>query len=89
MAIAQLTHLHISIPASGAPPGEVPEDCFPHSPLSRGSADYFSARPLLAKLGRTQLVERQTSIHEVVGSSRTRRSNFSNLNLYNSRGTRA
>ena len=29
MAVAQLTHLHISIPASGAPPGEVPEECFP------------------------------------------------------------
>ena len=29
MAIAQLTHLRISIPASGAPPGEVPADCFP------------------------------------------------------------
>ena len=29
MAIAQLTHLYISIPASGAPPGEVPADCFP------------------------------------------------------------
>ena len=31
-----------------------------------------------------QLVDRQTSMHEVVGSSPTRRSNFSNLNLYNS-----
>ena len=31
-----------------------------------------------------QLVERQTSIHEVVGSSPTRRPNFSNLNLNNS-----
>ena len=39
MAIAQLTHLHISIPASGAPSGEVPEECFPSVPLSRGSAD--------------------------------------------------
>ena len=29
MAIAQLTNLHISIPASGAPPGEVPDVCFP------------------------------------------------------------
>ena len=29
MAIAQLTHLRISIPASGAPPGQVPADCFP------------------------------------------------------------
>ena len=28
MAIAQLTHLRISIPASGAPPGQVPADCF-------------------------------------------------------------
>ena len=29
MAIAQLTHLRISIPASGAPPGQVPADCYP------------------------------------------------------------
>ena len=29
MAIARLTHLGISIPASGAPPGHVPADCFP------------------------------------------------------------
>ena len=29
MAIAQLTQLKISIPASGAPPGQVPADCFP------------------------------------------------------------
>ena len=39
MAIAQLTHLHISIPASGAPPGEVPEDCFPSVSLSRVSTE--------------------------------------------------
>ena len=36
-----------------------------------------------------QLVERQTSIHEVVDSSPTRRSKFSNLNLYNSPCVRA
>ena len=29
MAITRLTHLWISIPASGAPPGHVPADCFP------------------------------------------------------------
>ena len=29
MAIAQLTHLRISVPASGAPPGQVPADCYP------------------------------------------------------------
>ena len=40
MAIAQLTHLHISIPASGAPPGAVPEDCFPSVSLSWVSAEY-------------------------------------------------
>ena len=39
MAIAQLTHLHISIPASGAPPGEVPEECFLRSTPSRGPTD--------------------------------------------------
>ena len=29
MAIAQLTHLRISVPASGAPPGQVPADFYP------------------------------------------------------------
>ena len=29
MAIARLTHLRISIPASGVPPGRVPSDCYP------------------------------------------------------------
>ena len=29
MAIARLTHLKISIPSSGAPPGQVPAECFP------------------------------------------------------------
>ena len=29
MAIAWLTHLRISIPSSGAPPGQVPPECFP------------------------------------------------------------
>ena len=28
MAIARLTHLRISIPSSGAPPGQVPVECF-------------------------------------------------------------
>ena len=36
MAIAQLTHLHISIPASGAPPGQVPEQCFPRDTWTDG-----------------------------------------------------
>ena len=39
MTIAQLTHLHISIPASGAPLGEVPEECFPRDTPSRGLTD--------------------------------------------------
>ena len=29
MVIAKLTHLHIAIPSSGNPPGEVPNECFP------------------------------------------------------------
>ena len=29
MAIARLAHLKISIPSSGAPPGQVPAECFP------------------------------------------------------------
>ena len=32
MAIARLTHLRISIPSSGAPPGQVPAECFPGRP---------------------------------------------------------
>ena len=32
MAIAQLTHLRISISSSGAPPGQVPAECFPGKP---------------------------------------------------------
>ena len=39
MTISQLTHLHISIPASGSPPGGVPEECFPSVPLPWVSAD--------------------------------------------------
>ena len=39
MAIAQLTHIHISIPASGSAGGAVPEECFPSVPLQRVSAD--------------------------------------------------
>ena len=31
MAIARLTHLRISIPSSGAPPGQVPVGCFPEA----------------------------------------------------------
>ena len=36
MAIAQLTQLHISIPASGVPPGQVPAECFPGGASSQG-----------------------------------------------------
>ena len=39
MAIAQLTHLHISIPVSGSAGAVVPEKCFPSVPLPRVSAD--------------------------------------------------
>ena len=39
MAITQLTHLHISIPTSGAPPGQVPEECFPRDTPSCGLTD--------------------------------------------------
>ena len=41
MAIAQLkrAHLHISIPASGAAPGQVPEQCFPGGTPSQGLMD--------------------------------------------------
>ena len=35
MAIAQLTQLRISIPASGSPPGQAPADCFPGGALSQ------------------------------------------------------
>ena len=33
MAIARLTHLRISVPSSGASPGEVPNDCFPETDI--------------------------------------------------------
>ena len=33
MAIAQLTQLHITIPASGSGAKAVPEECFPPNPL--------------------------------------------------------
>ena len=33
MAIARLTHLQISVPSSGASPGEVPNDCFPETDI--------------------------------------------------------
>ena len=36
MAIAQLTQLRISIPVSGASPGQVPEECFPGGTSSQG-----------------------------------------------------
>ena len=39
MAIVQLTHLHISIPASGSARGAIPEECFPPVPLPWVSAD--------------------------------------------------
>ena len=37
MAIARLTHLRILIPSSGAPPGQVPAECFPEetAPVSQ------------------------------------------------------
>ena len=35
MAIAQFTQLHISVPVSGMPPGQVPEECFPGGASSR------------------------------------------------------
>ena len=38
--MAQLTHLRISVPASGAPPGQVPADCYPEGvpPKNRPSS---------------------------------------------------
>ena len=35
MAIAQLTHLHLTIPASGSVVEPVPEECYPAVPLPR------------------------------------------------------
>ena len=42
MAIARLTYLQISIPASGAPPGHVPADCFPGGRSSEKQAGFAS-----------------------------------------------
>ena len=36
MAITQLTQQRISIPASGAPPDQVPAECFPGGTSSQG-----------------------------------------------------
>ena len=46
MAIAQLTHLHLTIPSSGSPLEPVPLECYPVVPLSRESA--ISRRALTA-----------------------------------------
>ena len=64
MAIAQLTHLHISIPASGAPPGRVPEECFPCSAPSRGSTDprRVSFASVVSVLGGEPPVEKSPDI---------------------------
>ena len=55
MAIAQLTHLRISIPASGAPPGQVPADCFPGGAAQerRLSQHYLSFADEVSMLGDT------------------------------------
>ena len=45
MAIARLTHLRISIPSSGAPPGQVPVECFPEAADSATLANIVELVP--------------------------------------------
>ena len=56
----------------------------PISILYKFQIDIFSNSREIKHQNIGQTHERQTNIHEIVGSSPTRRSNFSNLNLYNS-----
>ena len=53
MAITQLTHLRISVPASGAPPGQVPVDCYPEGapPKNRPSSRSVSFAEDVTVLG--------------------------------------
>ena len=64
MAVAQLTNLHISIPKSGAPPGEVPVECFPPSVSSRGLTDprRVSFASEVTVLGDDPILERSRDI---------------------------
>ena len=53
MAIAQLTRLRISVPASGAPRGQVPADCYPEGapPKNRPSSRSVSFADDVTVLG--------------------------------------
>ena len=53
MAIAQLTHLHLSILSSGKPSGPVPPECFPVVPFSRRPLTWSDLRALVLSGGRT------------------------------------
>ena len=55
MVIAQLTHLNISSPASGMPPGQVPAECFPGvaSTWELPSSRHISFASDVTVLGRT------------------------------------
>ena len=53
MAITRLTHLRISVPASGAPPGQLPADCYPGGapPKNRPSPRHVSFAEDVTVLG--------------------------------------
>ena len=61
MAIAQLAQLHISIPASGAPLGQVPAECFPGGGTS--SQGLTSSRRVSFANGVTVLGEAPPLVH--------------------------
>ena len=64
MAIARLTHLRLSVPLSGAPPGKVPEFCYPE-------AESAVAQPLPRRVSFTEDVDTITTRDALPGSSET------------------
>ena len=71
MAIAQLTQLRISIPSSGAPPGEVPADCFPSadsSAVTIAPRRVTFAPDIPTPMEDTQLQLTDTDLHQPTGA---------------------
>ena len=64
MAIARLTHLRLSIPLSGAPPGKVPESCYPE-------AESAVAQPLPHRVQFAEDVDTLTTRDDLPESSET------------------
>ena len=63
MAIARLTHLRISVPSSGASPGEVPNDCFPVTDIPAGTT--ASRRVTFARIIRTTMEDTDPQVTDM------------------------